>query len=204
MRASIAPPAGSMRASPRRSTNNTARLAISGDNPMLLAAEDADKVGRANRAMSKAYKPAQTRSSTTTSTGRSCPIRAPRGPGRCSPTIAEDVAVAQARRRDLCRDARLDRRSGRRMGARTMRACSSAQNWLTGQNFRALKYTGPGHRSDARPRRRPRLEGRRQPTRATASSATPTFRPRKCSRRRTGCASTASCARPSRSATTAR
>ena len=39
-------------------TENTARLAIAGDNPMLLSAEDPDKVGRANRAMSKAYKPA--------------------------------------------------------------------------------------------------------------------------------------------------
>ena len=39
-------------------SENTARLAIAGDNPMLLAGEDPDKVGRANRAMSKAYKPA--------------------------------------------------------------------------------------------------------------------------------------------------
>ncbi len=40
---------------------NTARLAIAGDNPMLLAEQDTDKVGRANRAMSKAYKPAQSK-----------------------------------------------------------------------------------------------------------------------------------------------
>src|SRR5690606_15214539 len=40
---------------------NTARLAISGDNPMLLGKEDAEKVGRANRANSKAYRPALTR-----------------------------------------------------------------------------------------------------------------------------------------------
>ena len=37
---------------------NTARLAISGDNPMLLSAEDPEKVARANRAQSKAYQPA--------------------------------------------------------------------------------------------------------------------------------------------------
>ena len=36
----------------------TARLAIAGGNPSLLANEDADKVGRANRATSKAYRPA--------------------------------------------------------------------------------------------------------------------------------------------------
>src|SRR5690554_2960082 len=38
--------------------NNAARLAISGDNPMMLANEDPDKVSRANRANSAAYRPA--------------------------------------------------------------------------------------------------------------------------------------------------
>lgn len=38
--------------------NGAARLAISGDNPALLANEDPDKVARANRARSKAYMPA--------------------------------------------------------------------------------------------------------------------------------------------------
>ena len=37
---------------------NTARLAIVGDNPMLLAGEDPDKVSRANKANSIAYQPA--------------------------------------------------------------------------------------------------------------------------------------------------
>ena len=38
--------------------SGVARLAISGANPSLLANEDPDKVGRANRAVSKAYRPA--------------------------------------------------------------------------------------------------------------------------------------------------
>jgi aminopeptidase len=38
--------------------SGAARLAIAGGNPMLLANEDPDKVGRANRAFSKAYRPA--------------------------------------------------------------------------------------------------------------------------------------------------
>ncbi len=37
---------------------NTARLAVAGDNPMLLSAEDPAKVARANRANSMAYQPA--------------------------------------------------------------------------------------------------------------------------------------------------
>lgn len=39
-------------------SENTARLAVAGDNPMLLSAEDPEKVARANRAQSRAYQPA--------------------------------------------------------------------------------------------------------------------------------------------------
>ncbi len=38
--------------------NNAARLAISGDNPLMLAGQDPEKVSRANRANSAAYRPA--------------------------------------------------------------------------------------------------------------------------------------------------
>jgi aminopeptidase len=38
--------------------NGAARLAVAGGNPSLLSKEDPDKVGRANRAVSKAYRPA--------------------------------------------------------------------------------------------------------------------------------------------------
>jgi aminopeptidase len=38
--------------------NGAARLAITGASPLLLSNEDPDKVGRANRAVSKAYRPA--------------------------------------------------------------------------------------------------------------------------------------------------
>ena len=40
---------------------NTARLAVVGDDPMLLAGEDPEKVGRANKANSIAYTPARER-----------------------------------------------------------------------------------------------------------------------------------------------
>ena len=41
--------------------NNTARMAIVGDDPMLLANQNANKIGRANKANSIAYKPARER-----------------------------------------------------------------------------------------------------------------------------------------------
>ena len=39
-------------------SNGAARLAIAGNNPSLLSHEDPEKVSRANRATSKAYRPA--------------------------------------------------------------------------------------------------------------------------------------------------
>ena len=39
--------------------NNTARLAIVGEDPLLLSNQDPNKVGRANKANSIAYKPAR-------------------------------------------------------------------------------------------------------------------------------------------------
>ena len=41
--------------------NNTCRMAIAAEDPMLLAEMDPDKVSRANKATNKAYKPARTR-----------------------------------------------------------------------------------------------------------------------------------------------
>jgi len=41
--------------------NNTARMAIVGDDPLLLANQDPNKIGRANKANSIAYKPARER-----------------------------------------------------------------------------------------------------------------------------------------------
>ena len=41
--------------------NNAARMEIVGDDPMLLANQDSDKIGRANKANSIAYKPARER-----------------------------------------------------------------------------------------------------------------------------------------------
>jgi len=41
--------------------NNTARMAIAGDDPMLLSQIDPEKVSRANKSLAKAYKPARER-----------------------------------------------------------------------------------------------------------------------------------------------
>ena len=67
--------------------SGAARLAIAGANPLLLSSEDPDKVSRANRAVSKAYRPALELSRDMRSTGQSSRARHRRGPLPCFLTI---------------------------------------------------------------------------------------------------------------------
>ena len=92
-----------------------ARLAISGDNPMLLSAQDPDKVARANRAMSMAYKPALEKISNFDINWNIVSYPNPSWATQMFPDLAEDVGRQEACRRDLCRLARRSRRSGRRL-----------------------------------------------------------------------------------------
>ena len=67
---------------------NAARLAIVGDNPMLLSGQDPAKVARASKANSIAYQPALKKSSASTSTGTSSPIPVRPGRSRFFPATA--------------------------------------------------------------------------------------------------------------------
>ncbi len=62
-----------------------ARLAISGDNPMMLANEDPEKVARANKRHRWLTSQRWRRSPTSTSTGTSAPTRTRPGRGRSFP-----------------------------------------------------------------------------------------------------------------------
>jgi aminopeptidase len=122
---------------------NTARLAISGDNPMMLAAEDTDKVGRANRAMSAAYKPALTRIVNHDINWSIVPYPGTSWAMQVFPDLPEDEAVARlADAIFAATRVSTDDPFGawQAHNARLL----ERQNWLTGHNFRALKYTGPG------------------------------------------------------------
>lgn len=123
--------------------NNAARLAISGDNPMLLSTQDPSKVARANRAMSMAYKPALEKISNFEINWNIVSFPNPSWAKQMFPGDAEDVAVRKladaifaASRVDVAdpvaawatHNAELARRSA----------------WLNGQNFASLHFTGPG------------------------------------------------------------
>ena len=122
---------------------NTARLAISGDNPMLLGDEDPEKVGRANRANSKAYRPALSKIVGHEINWSIVPYPGASWAKTVFPDDAEEVAVHKLAEAVF---------AATRVNSDDPVAAWDAHNkalhqrceWLTGQNFAALKYSGPG------------------------------------------------------------
>ena len=117
-----------MTAWPRRFPANTARLAIVGDNPMLLSGEDPAKVARANKANSIAYQPALEKIAgfdinwnIVAYPGTSWAKQV--FPGRC-----RRHRGGEARRCDLRGVARRRRRPDRGMGGAQRQLCATARN----------------------------------------------------------------------------
>jgi aminopeptidase len=123
--------------------SNAARLAISGDNPMLLAGQDPAKVSRANRANSAAYKPALEKISNFEINWNIVSYPNPSWAKLVFPDDPEAIAVAKlakaifaASRVDVAdpiaawneHNANLHKRSA----------------WMNGQNFATLHFQGPG------------------------------------------------------------
>lgn len=122
---------------------NTARLGVVGDNPMLLSNEDPERVSRASKAQSEAYKPARERI-----TGFDINWNLVAWPGTewaqlVFPDLPEGAAVAKladaifaaSRVEDADAVANWQAHNAR-LRART--------DWLNAQRFAALHFTGPG------------------------------------------------------------
>src|SRR5882672_6824211 len=103
---------------------NTARLAIVGDNPMLLSGENPAKVARASKANSIAYP-------------------SPAWAKQVFPDVAEDVAVAKLADA-IFAASRVDRDGAVANWEKHNAVLRERTNWLNGQRFHALKYSGPG------------------------------------------------------------
>ncbi len=123
--------------------NGAARLAIAGDNPLLLASQDPAKVARANKANSMAYKPALEKISNFDINWNIVSYPNPSWAKIVFPGVPEEEAVRRladaifaASRVDVAdpiaawaeHNANLKKRSG----------------WLNGECFSALHFTGPG------------------------------------------------------------
>ncbi|RYE08130.1 MAG: aminopeptidase [Hyphomicrobiales bacterium] len=123
--------------------NNTARLAISGDNPMLLGTQDADKVGRANRANSKAYRPALSKIVSHEINWSIVPYPGTSWAKEVFPNDPEDVAVAKLADAIFAATRISTSDPVAEWAAHNARLLERGQ-WLTGKNFASLKYSGPG------------------------------------------------------------
>jgi len=122
---------------------NTARLAISGDNPMMLAGQDPDKVARTNRAMSNAYRPALQ-----LITGFDINWNIVSYPSLAwarlvFPNDEDDVAVEKLADA-IFKASRVDRDDPIAAWKEHNADLKARWTWLNGKKFAALHYTGPG------------------------------------------------------------
>ncbi len=122
---------------------NTARLAIVGDNPMLLSGEDPTRSRAPARPIRWPISRRWKRSSISKPTGTSSPIRARPGRSRSSPTFRRTSRWQSWRMRSLRRPASI-RTARWRPGRSTTPVLRERTEWLNGQRFHALKYSGPG------------------------------------------------------------
>ncbi|MCO5147315.1 MAG: aminopeptidase [Aquamicrobium sp.] len=124
-------------------SQNTARLAIVGDNPMLLSGEDPEKVARANKANSMAYKPALEKIA-----GFDINWNIVAFPGSAWAKLVfpgNDEAGAVRKLADAIFSAsRVDGDDPVAAWAAHNKALAVRRDWLNGERFSALRFTGPG------------------------------------------------------------
>src|SRR3954471_13526454 len=122
---------------------NTARLAIVGDNPMLLSGEDPAKVARASKANSIAYRPALEKIVGFDVNWNIIAYPSASWAKQVFPGDEEDVAVAKLADAIFAasRVNNDDAVSAWRKHNATLR---SRTEWLNSQRFSALHYSGPG------------------------------------------------------------
>lgn len=124
-------------------SNNTARLAIVGDNPMLLSGEDASKVARASKANSMAYQPALEKIVNFDTNWNIIAYPSASWAKQVFPNDPEDVAVGKLADA-IFAASRVDREDATANWASHNAVLRERTNWLNGQRFRALQYSGPG------------------------------------------------------------
>jgi len=123
--------------------NGAARLAIAGDNPLLLSQEDPAKVGRANKATSIAYKPALEHISNFDINWNICSYPNP----SWAKLVFPDMPIEEAVRKladAIFAASRVDRDDPIGAWADHNAELRKRSTWLNGERFAALHFTGPG------------------------------------------------------------
>ncbi len=121
---------------------NTARLAIVGDDPMLLSGQDPAKVARASKANSIAYKPALERIVTFDINWNIIAYPSPSWAKRVFPGDDEDVAVGKLADA-IFAASRVNQEGAIPAWEKHNAALRRRTEWLNGQRFSALHYSGP-------------------------------------------------------------
>ncbi len=124
-------------------TNNAARLAIAGDNPMMLAGQDPEKVSRANRANSTAYKPAMQLITGFDINWNIVSYPTAAWAKLMFPDDVEEVAVGKLADA-IFAASRVDRDDPIAAWKEHNANLKRRWSWLNGKNFASLKYSGPG------------------------------------------------------------
>jgi aminopeptidase len=124
-------------------SDNTARLAIVGDNPMLLSGQDPAKVARASKAQSRAYQPALERIVNFDTNWNIISYPSPAWAKQVFPNDAEDVAVAKLADA-IFSASRVDNEDAIANWEKHNAVLRERTEWLNGQRFSALHYSGPG------------------------------------------------------------
>lgn len=120
-----------------------ARLAISGDNPMMLANEDPQKVARANKANSIAYKPALEKISNFDINWHICSYPNPSWARQVFPDLPEEEAVHKLAEA-IFSASRINTPDPIAAWAEHNANLKKRSSWLNGERFAALHFTGPG------------------------------------------------------------
>ncbi|QWG23082.1 aminopeptidase [Bradyrhizobium sediminis] len=121
---------------------NTARLAIVADNPMLLANEDPAKVSRASKANSMAYQPALEKIVGFDINWNIIAYPSPAWAKQVFPGDEEDVAVAKLADA-IFAASRVDNDGAVAAWQKHNAVLRERTEWLNGQRFSALHYSGP-------------------------------------------------------------
>ena len=123
--------------------NNTARLAIVGDNPMLLSNEDPAKVSRASKANSIAYQPALQKIAGFDINWNIVAYPTLSWAKQVFPGDEDDVAV-QKLAEAIFAASRVDNADPIGAWTKHNAALRTRTDWLNGQRFHALHFKGPG------------------------------------------------------------
>jgi aminopeptidase len=122
---------------------NTARLAIVGDNPMLLSGEDSAKVARASKANSIAYQPALEKIVNFEVNWNIIAYPSASWAKQVFPDEEEAVAVAKLADA-IFAASRVDTDNAVAAWEKHNAVLRERTEWLNGQRFHALHYVGPG------------------------------------------------------------